>query len=380
MGVMAIELLLLAIAAGLSVYLLIRSLSSAALPGCGAGGGCDAVLSSRWGKVGPVPVAGIGLALYLAMGGILLGDSEIVPALEALAVLAIGAAVWFVGLQGLAVKRFCPYCTLVHLCAAMAGGFILYSQHSNVQALIIGAGCIAGLIALQMIFPARTFRLEEGEQQAEAAPAPGAGSPGRMVSLYNGKITLSTDDWPILGRPDAEFVIAKLFDYTCEDCRHLHDMLEHIDQKLKNRLAVLCIPVPLEADCNPGMWPPDLRHVNACHYAKYAMAVWMVEPARFNEFDQWMHQGKTIPSVMAARARAGQLVGGADFSAALASAELAGMIRKAIEIWGLASKGQLPRILLPAAILWGRVPSIKELEDILRKQLDGATAKAPSTA
>src|SRR5205823_8786335 len=50
-----------------SVYLLLRSLSPAALPGCGDRGGCDAVLSSRWAKIGPVPVAGPGAALYLLL-------------------------------------------------------------------------------------------------------------------------------------------------------------------------------------------------------------------------------------------------------------------------------------------------------------------------
>src|SRR3954451_15871862 len=70
-----------AVACRTSLYLLRKSYGPAALPGCGATGGCDAVLSSRWARVGNLRVAALGSLLYLIL-------------LVSLMLLAVGALEW----------------------------------------------------------------------------------------------------------------------------------------------------------------------------------------------------------------------------------------------------------------------------------------------
>jgi hypothetical protein len=56
------------LAALLAGLLLWQSLSGAAILGCGGGSGCDTVLSSRYSRVGPIPVSALALAIFLSMG------------------------------------------------------------------------------------------------------------------------------------------------------------------------------------------------------------------------------------------------------------------------------------------------------------------------
>jgi uncharacterized membrane protein len=368
------------VACATSAYLLVKSYSSEALPGCGAGGGCNAVLSSRWAKIGKVPVAGLGMGLYLAMLAVLLAKLDGTWS-TVLGAAAVGGAIWFVGVQVVAIKRVCPYCVLAHVCGAAAGGLVLGMGQRSSGAIAGGAGLVAMLIVAQFVWPNKTFRVEEDESDdvvPSVAPAPAKPELGRRsVSFYNGKFVLNTDEWPMIGPANARFVLAKMFDYTCEDCRHLHDLLGQLKGELRNQMAILYVPVPLEADCNPAIWPPDLRHVNACHYARYALAVWMAAPGQFAEFDHWMHEGKTVPSVMAARARAAQLVGAGAFSRALADSMLPPMLNRGIELWKSVGMKRLPNVALPGAVLFGRVPGVKDLEEVLTKQL--LSAPQPSS-
>src|SRR5436309_849371 len=160
-------------ACALSVYLLLRSFSAAALPGCGAGGGCDAVLSSRWSKVGPVPVTGPGALLYLVLSISALVGANPVLGVSSLSIIAVGAALWFMLLQAIVVRRFCPYCTLAHLCG-LAGGVVVlragWSSNNAATVLVIGLSALGALIAGQLIWPAKTYRIEVAPSPV-AAPA-----------------------------------------------------------------------------------------------------------------------------------------------------------------------------------------------------------------
>src|SRR3954468_3354991 len=89
-----------------SLYLLRKSYGPAAMPGCGAKGGCDAVLSSRWAKVGKFPVAGVGALLYLLLsaGLVLMWAGALEARGARAAVLGLGlvagfGAAWFIGVQ-----------------------------------------------------------------------------------------------------------------------------------------------------------------------------------------------------------------------------------------------------------------------------------------
>src|SRR5690606_26229006 len=92
--------------------------ASGPVAGCG-GGGCHEVTQSPWAYYLGIPVAWLGMGVYLVLalasvmsarqprriGGVL--------ALAA-ALMAIGAASWFVAVQAMIVGRFCRLCLSIH--------------------------------------------------------------------------------------------------------------------------------------------------------------------------------------------------------------------------------------------------------------------------
>ncbi|MCC7474990.1 MAG: thioredoxin domain-containing protein [Pirellulales bacterium] len=112
-------------------YLAYLSMTGGAIAGCGVGteNPCDAVLSSSWSKWLGLPVAIIGLCVYasLAVLGLFLGirrdsaNRTVTTAFVLLAVIAATASVWFVGVQALAIGKFCKFCLATDACGITLG-------------------------------------------------------------------------------------------------------------------------------------------------------------------------------------------------------------------------------------------------------------------
>ena len=110
----------------LAGWMLYHSLSGGQLAGCGAGSGCDEVMSSPWAYVlGGVPVSLPAVPVYLLILVCLLflgGESAesrsldrlIWRLLPLLGGCLVGVALWFSGLQLFVLHSFCKYCTLLH--------------------------------------------------------------------------------------------------------------------------------------------------------------------------------------------------------------------------------------------------------------------------
>jgi len=119
--------LLALVALGVSIYLLVKSISGGTLAGCGDEGGvdCDHVLSSRWSTWLGLPVSGPATGMYVALLSVLLlagpkapesRRRRLLPALLTMTVLTAGSALWFVGLQVFHLHSYCYYCLSVHAC------------------------------------------------------------------------------------------------------------------------------------------------------------------------------------------------------------------------------------------------------------------------
>ncbi|HUE17027.1 MAG TPA: vitamin K epoxide reductase family protein, partial [Planctomycetaceae bacterium] len=132
-----------------AAYLLSVSLAHRNLPaGCSQGSGCDEVLNSRWAQVFGVPVSGPALAVYgvllltvLSMG---FGSSPVQKmrkwsALILLAVVLAGSAIWFVGLQLVAVRAICPWCLAEHGLGLLVATIVLSSVPFVRKNLVAGA-------------------------------------------------------------------------------------------------------------------------------------------------------------------------------------------------------------------------------------------------
>ena len=124
------------VAIGTSGLLSWMSFQGATLPGCNFNSAmsCDHVLQSPWSRWLGMPVSVWGLGVYAAIFGLswLIGRPEdrrrhfiawrlMVPLL----VVAAGAGIWFLIVQGLFLKTFCPYCVATHACGIVVALLLL---------------------------------------------------------------------------------------------------------------------------------------------------------------------------------------------------------------------------------------------------------------
>jgi len=389
------------------------------LPGCGPASGCTAVLASRWSRWLGLPVALPGAMLYLiivlAALGSRYGPSDPVRGLAgravvAAALLAGAAAVWFVALQLVAVRRLCAYCTVVHLLGACTCGLVLGTQshvglagaglatwQGSVPLLVAGVGLLC-LVAGQLVGWHETYRLSTTSSPGgEAAPPEptGQGNPvssareaphttrplrdhaGRSATFLGGKVALSVEDWPRLGPADAPLLAAYLFDYTCPTCRRVHRLLLDALVLSRGRVAILLVPAPVDPTCNPHARRRTADHAHACRYARLGLDVWRHDAAKFVAYDRWVFEPADPPPIGVARNFAQSLVGAADLDPSVPDGELDALIAKGVEAYRASGAEAMPTILFPHAVLRGEVPSAARLAEIFREQMP---PRAPALA
>jgi uncharacterized membrane protein len=396
-----------------SLVLFWRGMGGPGLPGCKPGSSCDKVISSRWGKIGRVPVALPAAAVYmvtLSGAATMARESSITPllwmVLTGLVALSAEAAIWFMAIQIFVLRRICFYCTIAHV-AAIGSAFLLAGLAPDYRQLIVpaAAGTVAAvaLILAQILVPGKTYELSApqdvlaepvnvGEQTEEfKAPAPPSVSspsppsvlpriarPSRRIALLGGRLSFDIAIFPILGSPSATHVIADVMDYTCEHCRAMHPMLQAALDAFERELAILAVPAPLEPACNPMIRILDPRYANACTYWRLALAMWQIDPARFPSFHHWLLEGENPPSIDAAKERAAELTGTDAVAAAMTSPKVQEHLSDGLTIYRLTGAGQLPKLLLPGDMLRGQVSSSAELISVLRGQLRGAGTRGPT--
>jgi uncharacterized membrane protein len=121
------------IGAFVSAYLVLYKLGVLGTLGCGVGGGCDIVQSSRYAYLLGVPVASYGLAGYLTIFGVAmagttpaLADRSWVPlALLALTGGAFLASVVLMAISGWVIGAWCQWCMVSATLATLSFFFSL---------------------------------------------------------------------------------------------------------------------------------------------------------------------------------------------------------------------------------------------------------------
>ncbi len=185
---------------------------------------------------------------------------------------------------------------------------------------LIGLALAGMLAACQVGFtPAGVYR--GGESQGKNLPAVVA----RSV--------------PLVGSPDALYVVTLFFDYKCRHCQQLHSMLDEAIRRYDGKLAFALCPAPLNSQCNPYV-PRDVdQFKDSCEAAKVGLAVWVAKREAFPAFDRWMFAPEPgnlwrPRSLDAARAKAVELVGQANFDAALADPWIDRYMQTSIRMYG----------------------------------------------
>lgn len=385
----SLMLALALVALGVSAYLLYVSVSGGvSVPGCGPGSGCDKVLASEWAVVLGLPVALLSVGVYLAMAAVMV---HISPAatysrqrnawimLLVLTAVAAAAAVWFIGLQIFQIKSLCKFCLAVHGCGLALAAIVFGCAPIGPRRLmpeepddpmmigrlalggvlivgLLGAGLLAGTQIL--VKPQRTH-----------------------VGLLNGQVSFDPNDVPILGRPDAPHLVVSLFDYACPHCRRMHGYLLEAHRRYGDDLAIVTLPIPLNASCNPTVEHTEPRFEDSCRLAKNALAVWRARPEAFAEFDHWLFESQDPRTANQADARAAELVGQAALDHALADPRIDQQLQLAVQLHRL-SMGEdgaftsIPKLIFPDRFFVGVPADAPELFAFLEDAL-GLRPPAP---
>src|SRR6266850_5282292 len=237
----AIIAMLSALAAALDAFLLWQSLSGAAIPGCGGGSGCDTVLSSRFSRVGPIPVSALALPIFLMMAFFAFARGDLSrQLLLGLAIIASGAAIWFISLQAFVIHRFCVYCTITHA-LALAASLLIFRQSRKrgartIPLIPIAAVLLLGaLIASQLLIQPALYTITR-DTQPSTQPSPTNNT--NQISFYNNRVTLDPADWPVFGSRRAQHLVILLFDYTCSHCRREYPLLQQARQRYGTQVAL----------------------------------------------------------------------------------------------------------------------------------------------
>jgi uncharacterized membrane protein len=185
-------LLLCSAAFCLTGYLAFAALMSGEVAGCGEDQiwNCGHVLNSRWSKIFGLPVSVPAFVLYGAMLiSLATGRPTAKRSLRRLAwgAVTIGAlaagtvALWFIGLQTMAIGRLCIYCLLAHACGIALCAAILWKRPLGTRVTaklsVVSLLSVAFLVGGQVLAtPPATYKIERfadnaSPEQSVAEPA-----------------------------------------------------------------------------------------------------------------------------------------------------------------------------------------------------------------
>lgn len=213
------------------------------MAGCGPAGGCSALLSSPYSRLWGLPVGVFGIILYFTAMGAVLFRAAFAARLAAVAILA--GASWFVAVQALILKAWCPWCCLTHLLASAAAALILTGFRSQV---LFSAKKQAWSSVLGFLFFGSLFSIAQIHDVHRTGAHTRSGSSVVIdnlltvnekdeLVLFGGKLTVDPKTVPLLGQrgflSPAQAVqnplmglmapqpVILLTDWTCPHCRAL---------------------------------------------------------------------------------------------------------------------------------------------------------------
>ena len=378
-----VALLLCAACLALAGWMLFHSLTGVRMVGCGAGSGCDSVMGSPWAYVlGGVPVSLPAAVAYvlLALCLVFLGgessedrslDRLLWPMMLVLGGAILGAAIWFCYLQLFVLHAFCKYCTLLHLLGILLAGWILFSGRSlslskgrperSFDRLRNRSWFAIGLLA------AALFAFVQSRTLPAAAYDTGR-TEVALPAFTDGEI-------PVLGPSDAPDELTLLFDFQCNHCRRLHQILPDLLEKAGGQYRIRLCPVPLSSACNPYIPASGIdRFAGSCPLTRYSLAVWYARPDVYEAYWDYLLGGGDERASIApadAEARARALLGDG-FQEAIQDPRIDAYLRKAEELFGRTSnaeKSGVPRLIHGQNWLVPETDQADELLELIRLSL-----------
>ncbi len=205
-------------------------------------------------------------------------------------------------------------------------------------------------------------------------------APGTVYSDGQSKENITAVDYhnvPLIGSPDAPYVVTLLFDYQCSHCQKIHFMLDEAIHSYSGKLAFVLCPSPLNPECNPYISRDTDEFKNSCELAKIGLAVWVARREAFPDFENWMFTFESgdrwLPrSPEAARAKAIELVGQEQFDAAWTNPWVGEYLQTSVRIYGQTlqnGNGGIPKLIFGSRWMIPEPNNTDDLVMILQKSL-----------
>lgn len=358
-----------------SIVLSWHYLDGGSMIGCSGGSPCEQVLNSRWSTIaGVFPVSGLAIGVYLALMvtcffiGPNTDDQIRKLAWNILLLFAgaiVGSAIWFIFVQRKFIGEFCPYCMTEHTIGLILTSLIIWQAKKQtgkksvddltdnqakvqnismntksggirfrVAGLVLIGLLVSGILAASQIALTPKATYQTGRSQ-------------------NNFADIDYNTAPIIGSPDAQYVVKLLFDYQCPHCQKLHFMLREAVRSYEGKLAFVLCPTPLNTQCNPFISRDVDAFKNSCELAKIGLKVWRGKREAYGEFENWMFTfesgDKWKPrSLDAVQAKAIELIGEKKFDDTVDNDWIENYIQSSVRIFGQTmqgGKGGIPKLV-----------------------------------
>jgi thiol-disulfide isomerase/thioredoxin len=125
----------------------------------------------------------------------------------------------------------------------------------------------------------------EGNGPASTAPSP---ERERNIKLLDGKLTLNVYEHPLLGSPEAKYIVVDMISYNCTHCRKMHATMKRALARYGDQVAVIVMPIPMEKACNRLVTDSAASHAGACTTAGMSLGVARLKPYAFARFHDWL--------------------------------------------------------------------------------------------
>jgi len=381
---------LIIIALVLSVIMSWHYLSGESMAGCGGGSPCEQVLNSRWSVVaGILPVSGMAMGVYLAVlaASLFTGPAtDLIVRRMAWSVMLIlsgtvaGSAIWLTIVQKWIIGAFCLYCMTAHITGMLLAALIIWRAIRLTNQSGRKGEPPAARAYLFRPIPA-TGRVLTGVFLAGILAATQViSAPTALSSNIGSQENIPYVDYsaaPVIGPPDAPYVVTLLFDYQCSQCQKIHFMLNEVVQKYDGKLAFVLCPAPLSPQCNPYVPLEVDEFKNSCELAEIGLAVWLANREAFADFENWMFTFETGDKWLprkpeAVRAKAVELVGREEFDAARSDTWIEKYLQTSVQIYGQTirdGKGGIPKMVYGSRWVFPESYNPDDLVLLLQKSL-----------
>lgn len=252
---------------------------------------CDYVLASKWAKIGPMPVAALGVMYFGVIGawfvavGIPNGAGRRwhgVPG--AICAVGLTGSAFFVYVMLVSLPVWCTWCLAAHGVNLVVAIVVFMTRPrrsategttpgypSMCRALGTIAGCGGATVMIFLAVFAYQLQIATRRMQLELMAATNnAAYVSWKLGTQTARAMQIRPGAPSMGPEGAAHTLVAFTDFECRHCGWFHDYAERLGQMFPKELRIVFLHAPMCRECNPAV--TKTFHYFACEAARAAEA------------------------------------------------------------------------------------------------------------